>query len=100
MKMNVGKKVKIIFPILFLCIVALLTVCFWRNSQKQTAPQPNASESTVQSADTTGSGSSEPAEKPDIPIDFQTLQTTSVKKNTLFLFIKMILTKIQDCRRY
>ena len=40
MKMNVGKKAKIVFPILFLCIVALLAVCFWRNSQKQTAPQP------------------------------------------------------------
>ena len=74
MKMNVGKKAKIVFPILFLCIVALLAVCFWRNSQKQTAPQLNVSESTVQSADTAGSGSSEPAEKPDIPIDFQALQ--------------------------
>mgnify|MGYP000617593361 FL=1 len=74
MKMNVGKKAKIVFPILFLCIVALLAVCFWRNSQKQTAPQPNASEGTVQSADTTGSGASEPTEKPDIPIDFQALQ--------------------------
>ena len=74
MNMNVGKKAKIVFPILFLCIAVFLAVCFWRNSQKQTAPQPNASESTVQSADTAGSGSSEPAEKPDIPIDFQTLQ--------------------------
>ena len=69
MNMNVGKKAKIVFPILFLCIAVFLAVCFWRNSQKQTA-----SESTVQSADTAGSGSSEPAEKPDIPIDFQALQ--------------------------
>lgn len=74
MKKKFGKKQKIIFPILFLCILGLSAVCFWQHSQKQTAQQPASAEKTTTATQSTGSGSAEPAKKLDIPIDFQQLQ--------------------------
>jgi len=75
MKNKFGKKQKIVFSVLFLCILGLIAVCFWQNSQKQTAQQPASTENQTQTVkQSAGSGSAESAQKLDIPIDFQQLQ--------------------------